>query len=364
MSRAEGEGLKPYTQRQGTKPMARVVLALSLVAMMLLGLPGRDGPLAAGPPCKKWCTKKYPFPRAGGRAARQTTKENRSYCRFVCDQCKETGRKPCTVPAATPLAPPITYCSCGETGECCPQDRCQQDGHCCSEGERPCGTSGCCPSGQACCAALGGGFTCCASGSVCEAGVCTIGCSAGYHRCGTACCRLDESCTSSGTCIEACGGGCGGLTCCVTAEAPEGACVDTLTDPANCGGCSMTCTGSACEDGACVCPGTERTVACATLYGGPGCCRPEEKCCPGSGYSYGSCWDPAFVARDFPDAGVASKNDIQCCQTPSIDTPELGPITRGCPASYTCCFASQLGGTSDCCAPGLVCHPQGRCGPP
>jgi hypothetical protein len=345
--------------------MLRLVLALSVVAILLLAAPDHDGALAAGPPCKKWCTKKYPFPRAGGRAARATNRENRSYCRFICDQCKQTSRKPCTVPAAEPLKPPITYCTCGDTGKCCPQERCQQDGHCCPQGEGPCGTSACCPTGQACCAAFSGGFTCCAAGSVCDQGTCTTACSPGSHACGTTCCLPDQYCTTAGTCAEACGGNCGpGFTCCVTDAAPEGACVDTLTDEGHCGACGTSCAGSPCESGACVCPGTSRPVACATVHGAPGCCTPDEKCCPGSGYSYGSCWDPTSIARDYPDAGVAGRNDVQCCQAPSIDTPELGPITRGCPASYTCCFATQLGGTSDCCAPGLVCEPQGRCGPP
>lgn len=55
-------------------------------------------------------------------------------------------------------------------------------------------------------------------------------------------CKAGESCSAAGQCATPCdpSGGCpGGGTCC------SGFCIDTGTDPLNCGGCGMACAGGA-----------------------------------------------------------------------------------------------------------------------
>src|SRR6202011_5326969 len=49
-----------------------------------------------------------------------------------------------------------------------------------------------------------------------------------------------------------------GAPACATTTC-NGACVDTMNDPKNCGSCGTACpTGAPCQGGKCICPGTEQ----------------------------------------------------------------------------------------------------------
>ncbi len=96
-----------------------------------------------------------------------------------------------------------------------------------------------------------------ANGSAsCMAGTCGLGCSVGYHLCGTQC-LSNTSVSSCGASCTACGAiangtaGCNGTSCQIGSCNPgytncdgvvsDGCNIDTLTDPKNCNGCGMQC---------------------------------------------------------------------------------------------------------------------------
>ncbi len=132
--------------------MRRLVVGLTIAVVLVA-----TAHAAPAPRCSKWCGKRYPV-TAVGKALKQQQKANLKYCRFVCDQCKATGRRPCAVSNGRGK-PPTTYCTCGDSKACCPDSRCKSDdGQCCPEGTQSLGSSGpCCKPDEdlclgACCA--------------------------------------------------------------------------------------------------------------------------------------------------------------------------------------------------------------------
>lgn len=87
----------------------------------------------------------------------------------------------------------------------------------------------------------------CSGGATCSGGTCV--CPSGMHRCGQACVsdRSVDSCGTSCTpCVPISGGAatCDGAKCgstCGTRELCFNACIDTTSNPSNCGACGQTC---------------------------------------------------------------------------------------------------------------------------
>jgi hypothetical protein len=131
----------------------------------------------------------------------------------------------------------------------------------------------------------------------CQGGACVVGCGGGTTACpadppinpaAPYCANTDTNSANCGACGQICdpGSTCNGSGVCVCATNADGpeidcssndtalsacsgpagsdcgspyACTDTKSDPNNCNGCGNVCTGGACLDGACICPGNSPT---------------------------------------------------------------------------------------------------------
>jgi hypothetical protein len=107
------------------------------------------------------------------------------------------------------------------------------------------------------------------------------------------------------------GAACAGGSCC------DGVCVDTTSDPRNCGTCGTRCqVNGKCAGGGCTCVKA-------------GCGNPDGSCCPSSDASICSCAPGA----KFTD--VATCNFVDAC--PAGTTPCAGPNCKACcPAGSIC----------------------------
>jgi hypothetical protein len=206
--------------------------------------------------------------------------------------------------------------------------------HCvCDDGSRPCGPN---LDKQKCCA---NGLTCC-KGQCVDANSDPSNCGA----CGNAC-PAGESC-NQGTCENKCGGS-SGVSC--PPDKPDcckGQCVDTNSDPSNCGKCVNACPSDKplCCKGVCLDPYAD-TYDCRDCD-----CLPNSMCCgridtnahvlvPGyacSPVGYGCCFDSTH-SRNWADycripANVDWNNfgDV-CCASLGTDQP---PSCAPC-ESYT-----------------------------
>ena len=204
-----------------------------------------------------------------------------NFCLSLC-ACNSFTGVPCGISSCCPLKgyacingaclpcpePCTTYNY--QTGQCdgCGDDPCFQ----CDTTSLMCslvGTIRCGQPGQP-------GYTCCPVGQSCCNGSC-VDLQSNPQNCG-ACdqaCGATQTC-ENGKCIciaggEACGNGCCGVgeACC------NGACVDLRTDSQDCGACGHACNpAQTCQAGQCVCPGGGE--AC-----GSGCCAAGQTCCGG-----------------------------------------------------------------------------------
>ncbi len=169
----------------------------------------------------------------------------------------------------------------GDAGAACPGAQVQCGTECVDprSSREHCGaTQGCGNAGA------GTAGVACDSGLVCNAGTCSISCPGAQVNCNGACVdpKSDpQHCGATLGCGAEAGGGDAGVACtsgtvcndgacaasCSTALTNcGGACINAMTDPAHCGGCSTTCAldhvaANVCSAGACV------VASCAAGYG-------------------------------------------------------------------------------------------------
>ncbi len=266
---------------------------------------------------------------------------------------------------------------CNDAGRCCRKDEITCGGTCCdklfadaccdeqcvdfAEDERNCGGCG----------------IACTGGKSCEDGVCS--CSPDEVDCGGTCANLqldDENC---GACGHACDadltcvlGQCRCKT--VGQELCGDECVDVKTDPDNCGFCGNHCLlGGSCADGQCqddICGPCEERVngqcvpkagetecngACVNTDSDPNNCGGCGNVCPHSG----SCQDgqcnlcPNSIPYHFCPADLGGDTVGVCCHP---DAPQCCFTEHG----GSCCGADTVCCDGYCCGAGTQCCPNSR----
>ena len=208
----------------------------------------------------------------------------------------------------------------------------------------------------------GGCGTECAAGELCSDGACSMNCGGGTPTlCGDRCvdtmtdanfCGADvATCAGGEICAaaETCEGGectliCGGGTTACDAE-----CVDTDTNPDNCGACGILCGDSeVCDAGECVsrCGGgtTECDGACVNLDSDPGNCG-----------ACGTECDPGMVCSDGECGLFCGGGTVECdgaCVVIDTDPRNCGECGNACAGGEVCsdgeCALSCGGGTTEC----------------
>jgi hypothetical protein len=223
-----------------------------------------------------------------------------------------------------------------------------------------------CRTGSQCCSGLCvkeeccvGPGTSCRNNNQCCSRVCADGqcqCESGLQLCEFQCVDTQTDPNNCGDCFVFCGsatcvsGQCqceGGLQFCPNASG----CVDTQTDVVNCGGCGQTCFGGTCVNGQCVCP-TDQTFCadfgeCCEL----GCCG-THCCCP-SGTTFcplvevccqdgQECCNTGCCGTDQQCCGECVPADFSCCPSPREgDEPyPCPPETPVCCGFFQCCPAA------------------------
>lgn len=202
-----------------------------------------------------------------------------------CETSCPTGQVECAGRCVDP-ATDGTYCGASgdcsganagevcDAGEVCNLGACEADcptgqvacaGRCVDPGSDPtfCGASGACDDDTS-------NGTVCVAGQVCSSGSCVASCPGTQIACGGACIEPSTDrtyCGASGDCTggndgETCGAGtaCTGGACMPSCGSPlstcPSGCVDTRTDPANCGACGTSCAARANAIAVCYSPGT------------------------------------------------------------------------------------------------------------
>lgn len=207
----------------------------------------------------------------------------------------------------------------------------------------------------------------------CATPVCTPNCDrkvCGSDGCGGRCgtCDLDQVC-ADGRCAWTCPGGqkdCAGECipsnqCCTSSDCPAatpdccgGACVDAATDPHNCGGCGVRCSGGrACIGG--VCEGT-----CS--YGASACVTPSTDCGAAIVTCFGNpnCWALPTTSGCCACAGSPGLSHQPCAGNQDCEGAARCDLFG--PSSGTCNGDRNLPCRSDAdCAPLLTCR-NGACG--
>ena len=171
--------------------------------------------------------------------------------------------------------------------------------------------------------------------------------------CGT--CSGDTTCNASGRCVCS-----GGLTNC------SSSCVNTNTDPSNCGGCGVTCgADEVCDAGSCECVSdcTGRECgddgcggSCGTCTGGMTCDGSFQCTCPtGLDDCGGTCTDLSSDRSHCGDCATACTVGEGC---------DDGECITDCTPDCTGRECGDDGCGSSCgeCEVGLVCDVEGHCG--
>src|SRR5271166_1917003 len=158
-------------------------------------------------------------------------------------------------------------------------------------------------------------------------------------------------------------------------------CTNISNDPNNCGECDHICpAGQVCVSGRCECPVTEQQCG-TTTNGDPICCAPDEECCKdrcvntqtdpancgacGVNCGSGNCVDR--VCQCPPGTGCGDRG---CCTDPTL--PVCLPASYY-PGGFVCGRAGCVLAcppppgypypTGYCCGPGLICCSDGCCPP-
>jgi hypothetical protein len=200
----------------------------------------------------------------------------------------------------------------------------------------------------------------CSSNPSCCSGVCTpsgCGCPMGSSLCGNVCVDTSSDPMNCGACGTAClpGTDCSSGMCCPMGQAAcGGTCMDTQSNVANCGACGRTCPpGAMCVMGMCTCPPglSNCNGTCANTQSDPANCGTCGHACPGgTTCTMGVCCPPGGVI-----CGPA------CVDTMS-DAHNCGGCGHVCPTRFTCAHGAcghyvvtqASGGFIDACAtPGV-----------
>ncbi len=153
-------------------------------------------------------------------------------------------------------------CSAGSCGVSCPGTEANCGGVC-TDGQTDrlhCGATGACGAGDA----GGNAGVACPAGNVCVAGACSVSCPGTEANCAGVCtdgqtdrlhCGATGACTGATAGVvcpsgQVCSGGACGASCGAPTIQCGATCVDPRNDPANCGGCGLTCIGY-CKNSAC-----------------------------------------------------------------------------------------------------------------
>jgi len=213
-----------------------------------------------------------------------------------------------------------------------------------------------------------GGLSFCTGQNIC--------CGLRETPCDKVCCGSDQTC-DAGVC------GCGGQSCGSPDSCCDGHCVNTQSDPHNCGGCGGPCGDGTCENGMCVCPPGQTLCfdGCFDTNSDPdhcGGCGLENRCGPNA-YApqqnnmccSGQCVDANTDTGNCGDCGAACGpgqgcNEGQCTCTADTDCPELAPYCcNGVCASAACGTEACAPGFSVCgTGPNMCCPPgAGPCCP-
>lgn len=128
-----------------------------------------------------------------------------------------------------------------------------------------------------------------------------------------------------------------------TTPSGDRVCTNLATDPQNCGGCTVTCPGTGCVDGLCApCDPNETACsdACADLMTDPDHCGSCQNACPsGVACVAGVC-----------DCGGGLEGCGGACVDTDTDTSHCGACFHGCPSGVSCVAGSCVcpGGATLC----------------
>jgi hypothetical protein len=198
-------------------------------------------------------------------------------------------------------------------------------------------------------------------------------CSAPQQSCDDRCIDTSSDPANCGSC----GNGCGTLPCC------SGVCTDTTSDPAHCGDCQTVCAqGTVCANSACVCASgtTNCNGTCADLSSDPNNCGVCGNACPSGWICANSqcvcadgnppcgqtCCEPGAMCSD-GTCVICTSGQLLCgatCVEPSSDPANCGDCGVNC-GGLNCCGGACVDTTTDpanCGDCGINCGGGSCCG--